>query len=402
MIKRLRQVVLLLTALIVCLSEPAVFSTRGFATGQTRTVSQSQAWMSAVRPFMYRPYYGSRSVLQRTISYVDHDEPWYADDGRFVRYDGASWKSSVYDCNAGISCYDGHNGYDMNLSFEPVLSVAAGKVIRAGWYNALDHNSSFGLWIAIDHGNGIATAYGHLSSLLVRVGDHVKAQWQIGTSGTTGSSTGPHLHMSAYYMPNWRATDPFGWYGHYSDPNIVPDKYLWMGNPKARSMAPYLGGHSRYSGAIVVDDSSPGWHSTGPWKRASFHTDIKGGMHYTITSGNKASATATWRPSIPTSGYYEVGVYVDDTHATSSWVPYTIYSTNASNQKAVKHTVYLDSSHIGTFRGPFGTTITGCQWVSLGTYYFRKGTTGYVVVNNGTGGRGAELAADGMEFVRSQ
>ena len=62
----------------------------------------------------------------------------------------------------------------MDFRFEPVLSVAPGRVIRAGWYNPLNHNSSFGLWVAVDHGNGIVTSYGHLSSVLVAVGDRME------------------------------------------------------------------------------------------------------------------------------------------------------------------------------------------------------------------------------------
>ncbi len=119
-------------------------------------------------PFMHRPYYGSRTIAQRTVSFVDHDRPWYDNDGVFVRYDGAKWTNvSIGSCIGGVNCYDGHNGYDLNLRYEPVLSVAAGTVIRAGWYNPLNHASALGLWAAVDHGNGFVTAYGHLSALTV-------------------------------------------------------------------------------------------------------------------------------------------------------------------------------------------------------------------------------------------
>jgi hypothetical protein len=356
-------------------------------------------------PFMYRPYYGNTNILQRTISFMDHDEPWYANDGVFVRYDGATWRggnSSVYSCTARLSCYDGHNGYDLNFTFEPVLSVAGGTVIRAGWYNALNHSSSFGLWAAIDHGNGVVTAYGHLSALLVAVGDHVGAQWQIGTSGTTGASTGPHLHFSTYFLPSWNVTDPFGWYGRGTDPNTTPDYYLWTHNPTAKTVEPYLGGNNAYSGALIVDDSSAGWSGTGYWRTSGYHTDIRGGLHFTSSSAGSVTATSTWRPVIPANGYYEVAVYVDDTHATSSWVPYTVYSANPNNPKGqIIHTVRVDASHIGVFSGPYGTVNTGTRWVTLGTYYFHRGTSGRVVMTNATGESGTELAADAVEFVRT-
>ncbi|MBO0782845.1 MAG: M23 family metallopeptidase, partial [Ktedonobacteraceae bacterium] len=208
-----------------------------------------------VPPFLHRPYYGRQSIVKRTISFFDHDKPWYVHDRTFVRYDGKTWrKASLAACHSGVNCYDGHNGYDLGLFFEPVLSAASGRVIRAGWYNPTNHNASFGLWVAIDHGNGMATSYGHLSAITVAVGDHVGSQWQIGTSGSTGSATGPHLHMSAYYMPRWLATDPYGWSGSRRDPNVVPDRYLWTDNPNARDSAPDLGRRAPYPGAIVVDD----------------------------------------------------------------------------------------------------------------------------------------------------
>jgi hypothetical protein len=336
---------------------------------------------------------------------MDHDEPWYADDNLVVRYDGSAWRgnaSTVDDCYSRLSCYDGHNGYDLDMAFEPVLSVGAGTVIRSGWYNPLNHNSSFGLWVAIDHGNGIVSAYGHLSAVIVGVGDHVGAQWQIGTSGTTGASTGPHLHLSTYYLPNWQATDPFGWRGRYADPNIVPDSYVWVGSPRASTISPYLGRSGAFAGAIVIDDGRPGWSATGPWRTSQFRTDVNGGLHYAATSAGGATTTAMWRPVIPADGHYEVGAYIDDTHATSAWVPYTVYSgaPGRPGAQAVR-TVHVDASHIGVFGSPYGVVNTGTRWVSLGTFYFHRGTSGCVVLSNATGESGLQIAADAMEFVRT-
>lgn len=355
----------------------------------------------ASAPFLHRPYYGSQTILQRTVSFVDHDKPWYVEDNLFVRFDGKRWaNTNVNKCDGGISCYDGHNGYDLNLRFEPVLSAAAGTVTRAGWYNPLDHSDAFGLWVAIDHGNGYVTAYGHMSAVAVSVGDKVGSQWQIGTSGTTGSSSGPHLHMSTYYLPNWQAMDPFGWTGNYADPNVVPDHYLWVDHPSTSGTAPNLSGSAVYPGATLVNDGGSGWSSTGNWARETAKSDIQGDMHWTRTTAGAPSASATWRPTLPGDGYYEVGVYVDDNHASSSWAPYTVYSADpARNGVEVRHTVYLDQSHIGLFPSPFGTINTGPQWISLGSYYFRKAMNGRVVLNNATGGNGAMLGADGVEFA---
>ncbi len=388
----------------------ATFTQGGYAaSGQTSRSSVLAAIAQRVQrtapvSFLHRPYYGNRTILQRTTSYVDHDRPWYDFDGLFVRYDGMRWQNNqaLTSCTPRVSCYDGHNGYDLDLSFEPVLSAAPGTVIRANWYNPMNHNSSLGLWVAIDHGNGFVTAYGHLSAITVARGDHVGTQWQIGTSGTTGSSTGPHLHMATYYLPYWQATDPFGWRGNYPDPNPVPDRYLWVDNPGTHTTVPYLSAsRAPYPGALLVDDGGTGWSSTGGWQSDHARSDVNGNLHWTATSATGATASATWQPAIPSDGYYEVGVYVDDTHASSSWVPYTVYSADSSTVgAALRHSVYVDESHIGTFGGPFGTVVTGPQWVSIGTYYFRRGQNGRVVVSNATGEANAQIAADGVEFVR--
>jgi murein DD-endopeptidase MepM/ murein hydrolase activator NlpD len=355
-------------------------------------------------PFMHRPYYGSAQLPARINSYFDHDKPWYAADNIFVRYDGRRWTGSdvsVLNCQPGSTCYDGHNGYDLRMRFEPVLSSASGKVIRAGWYNPQNHNDSFGLWVTIDHGNGFATVYGHLSALTVSVGDHVGSQWQIGTSGTTGSSTGPHLHFGTYYYPSWQATDPSGWKGSYADPNIVPDHTLWISGTND-SPVPLLGGHGKQlaPGALLLDDSSPDWSHTGQWQKATASSDIDGSLHWTSTTSGAATASATWRAHVPADGYYEVGVFVDDNHASSGWAPYTIYSADPARAGVtLKHVVEVDQEHIGNFQNSFGPVNTGAQWIGLGTYYFRSAQPGRVTLSNATGESDQQLAADGIEIA---
>ena len=356
------------------------------------------------RPFLHLPYYGDEKLQARINSYFDHDKPWYADDNIFVRYDGKRWTGSdttVLNCNSGQTCYDGHNGYDLRLHFEPVLSAAAGKIVRAGWYNAENHSDGFGLWAAIDHGNGFATVYGHLSALTVSVGEHVDGQWQVGTSGTSGSSTGPHLHFGTYYYPSWQATDPFGWQSTSADPNIVPDYNLWAQGATATPV-PLLSSQGKLAapGALLVDDDSPGWSHTGQWKLAKTSTDIDGSLHWTTTTGGAATATATWQSSLLTSGYYEVGAFVDDNHASSGWASYTIYSSDSAHPGSiVSHRVEVDQEHVGTFQSPFGGVRTGAQWIGLGVYYFAAGYPGRVVLSNATGESGMQLAADGIEFA---
>lgn len=77
-----------------------------------------------------------------------------------------------------------------NDSGDTVVAAAAGTVSRV----ANEGNTSYGRWIELRHGNGFTTRYAHLSSQTVGVGQTVRRGQKIGTVGTTGGSTGPHLH----------------------------------------------------------------------------------------------------------------------------------------------------------------------------------------------------------------
>jgi murein DD-endopeptidase MepM/ murein hydrolase activator NlpD len=82
-----------------------------------------------------------------------------------------------------------HTGLDFRGdSGDPVRATANGKVTRAGW------SGGYGRMVEIDHGNGLSTRYGHLSAISVRVGETVNIGQVIGRIGSTGRSTGPHLH----------------------------------------------------------------------------------------------------------------------------------------------------------------------------------------------------------------
>ena len=84
----------------------------------------------------------------------------------------------------------GHKGNDYAApAGTPTLAAADGIVTIAGW------SDSAGNWVVIDHGNGLTTKYMHHSRLLVKTGDTVKKGQQIGEVGSTGQSTGNHLHF---------------------------------------------------------------------------------------------------------------------------------------------------------------------------------------------------------------
>lgn len=87
----------------------------------------------------------------------------------------------MYEFHAGLDI-DGERG-------DNVIAPATGTVTEAGW------KGGYGQMIEIDHGNGLVTRYGHLSKIDVEAGQPIVRGQQIGQVGSTGRSTGPHLHF---------------------------------------------------------------------------------------------------------------------------------------------------------------------------------------------------------------
>ena len=82
-----------------------------------------------------------------------------------------------------------HKGVDLAMpAGSPIYATADGVISRADWF------SGYGLYVAIEHGGELQTRYGHMSRLNVAAGQQVKKGDIIGYVGTTGRSTGPHLH----------------------------------------------------------------------------------------------------------------------------------------------------------------------------------------------------------------
>ena len=82
-----------------------------------------------------------------------------------------------------------HTGLDFRGEVgDPIRATAAGTVTAAGW------TGGYGKMVEVDHGNGLATRYGHLSQIDVNVGDKIRVGQMVGRLGSTGRSTGPHVH----------------------------------------------------------------------------------------------------------------------------------------------------------------------------------------------------------------
>lgn len=258
-------------------------------------------------PFLSTPYYGN---AQR-YSWFDHEYPDYGKDGRVMIYTG----EDVPSCDP--YCYQGHNGYDFSVWYQRILTAADGRVIEAGWDDEDNYAAGYGLMVKVLHANGYATLYGHLSALAVQVGDIVSKGQIIGTSGTTGASSGSHLHFTVYDGAD-HALDPFGWTDTTKkDPWEVlhPTAHSWFMWNEGEWVGQPLPDPSPLTMPYVeVDDRDPIAFSKGcnssscpNWTESSTGYPSSAPHHW-VTKDTDATADywARWTPTFDEAGTYEV------------------------------------------------------------------------------------------------
>ena len=134
------------------------------------------------------------------------DVPFISADG-FCSPIGSGWESRVTsEFGSRIDPIShrpkNHTGMDMAVPTGTPLRAALPGTVTISKYNA----GGYGYYVMIDHGSGLATLYGHCSSLLVQAGQTVEAGDIIALSGSTGRSTGPHLHFEV--RVHGERTDP--------------------------------------------------------------------------------------------------------------------------------------------------------------------------------------------------
>ncbi|MEU6824207.1 transglycosylase family protein [Streptomyces atriruber] len=119
----------------------------------------------------------------------------------------AASPSTPYRAAGGSWSKGYHTGVDFPVSTgTSVKAVAAGRVVSAGW------GGSYGYQVVIRHGDGKYSQYGHLSALSVKAGQQVGAGQRIARSGSTGNSTGPHLHFEVRTGPGFGSdVDPLAY-----------------------------------------------------------------------------------------------------------------------------------------------------------------------------------------------
>lgn len=99
-----------------------------------------------------------------------------------------------------------HQGIDLAADAgEPIRAVGAGEVVSDNWAF-----SGYGISVVIDHGDGYLTHYAHMENDSVNVGDRVEPGQVIGYEGSTGDSTGPHLHFEVH-KGMWNQIEPAEW-----------------------------------------------------------------------------------------------------------------------------------------------------------------------------------------------
>ncbi len=110
---------------------------------------------------------------------------------------GFGWRTSPFDGGAEL-----HQGIDIaSEAGTPVVATADGEVAQCGW------DGGYGNAVQIDHGNGLATVYGHNERLAVSAGQTVVKGQVVAYAGSTGKSTGPHVHYEV--RKDGAAIDPW-------------------------------------------------------------------------------------------------------------------------------------------------------------------------------------------------
>jgi len=147
--------------------------------------------------------------------------PVKTDNVPFDIIQGVTYTTSCFNYNESFR-KNPHGGIDIRMpTGSNVYSNYSGVVRHAGWQNANDQKEGFGLYVMVEHDGGLRTYYGHFSKLLVANGEEVSAGQLIGLSGSTGFSTGPHLHYEVRQNGTGRSNrvNPMGFIGDISSIN---------------------------------------------------------------------------------------------------------------------------------------------------------------------------------------
>lgn len=163
--------------------------------------ANAQEFSNIMRAKLGWSSYGNPNYVSAVLKYyLDTSMSGSGSAGWGSPFPGKNWKTAVSsEYGYRIDPVTGakgtfHAGIDIAYPSGTVISaVKEGTVVAANYYT-----TGYGYHVIIDHGGGYKTLYGHCSSLLVNVGDKVTKGQAVGKVGSTGKSTGPHLHLNVY------------------------------------------------------------------------------------------------------------------------------------------------------------------------------------------------------------
>lgn len=175
----------------------------------------------AQRDAMIKEINSSKSSLEKQLEEIEAEEARVRaqiarlSGGNTAQYTGGAMLWPTPSCRIITSYYGWrlhpvlgyeklHTGVDIGAGYNAkIIAAEAGKVITA------TYNSAYGNYVVIDHGGGVCTLYAHQSSMAVSVGQYLNAGDLVGYVGSTGYSTGPHLHFEV--IINGSTVDPLGY-----------------------------------------------------------------------------------------------------------------------------------------------------------------------------------------------
>jgi len=187
-----------------------------------------------------------------------------------------------------------HQGVDLPLkSGQPVYAAFPGKVRFSRYYSA------YGNLVIIRHANGLETYYAHLSKRLVSAGDEVQAGQKIGLGGSTGRSSGPHLHFETRYMGN--AFDP-QWLIDFETGQLRHKTFVL----RRRNLSP----SSRYSASALASNTSESMESMIPLDKDPLAEVVsiiaEGEEKEKVTNETVVEEEKETAPAQPQKQYYKV------------------------------------------------------------------------------------------------
>jgi murein DD-endopeptidase MepM/ murein hydrolase activator NlpD len=334
-------------------------------------------WPPLAEPFLTRPMDRPFPVT----SFFDHDAPFLVQNGSLRTF----WGRSETDSSIA---YDGHTGWDFAMAPpDRILAAAPGTIIFAG--NSDDGCASPARAVILEHGNGYRTLYWHLSRVDVELGQFVERGAPLGIAGSTGCSTGPHLHFQVQYLG--RDVDPFGWCGSDPDPWAArpagqQSVWLWSDMPSPCGPPP--------PGVIVVDDADPGFVAIGVWLENE--VGYAGGSRFAATSFAGSTAQpwrladiatppiAAWRPELPAAGRYRVLAYI----------PFALNGLDESREMR-----YLIRHAEGESTARVNAEDLRNWWADLGEYTFDPTADPMVLTSGLAGDRRRGIWVDAVAFV---